>query len=212
MSRILLVRHGESVWNSERRIQGWGDPGLSARGRWQAERLATSLAGRAFGALYTSPLKRASQTAEMIAEAVGLLPQSVTDLREIHLGEWEGKGIEEIRQSHGDLYERWVERPQDSPPPGGEDFTAFCRRVAAAMEGIITTPPDPERDILVVAHGGVVRAYLSHILGMDPNNIFRLKIDNASVSEVAPHGTGLQLVTLNVTGHLDGQSLLPPLF
>ena len=123
---MLLIRHGESIWNQERRIQGNLDPDLSDRGRAQAELLAERLKGRPFAALYTSPLRRALDTATILGESAGLAPRSIDGLREIRLGEWEGKTATEIRTASGDLYDRWLDRPLDvSSPPGGEEIRAF---------------------------------------------------------------------------------------
>src|SRR5437868_5329919 len=96
-SRLFLVRHGESTWNWERRVQGQHDPPLSKRGRQQARELAAKLAGHPLAGFYSSDLSRARETAEPLAESLGREPALLPGLREIALGQWEGKTREELQ-------------------------------------------------------------------------------------------------------------------
>ena len=100
--KMILIRHGESTWNQERRIQGNMDPDLSDHGRTQVAMLATRLQGRLFAGLFTSPLRRALETAAVLGESVGLRPQPLDGLQEIRLGAWGGKTASEIRTKCGD--------------------------------------------------------------------------------------------------------------
>ncbi|MBI3988101.1 MAG: histidine phosphatase family protein [candidate division NC10 bacterium] len=200
MSRLLLVRHGESLWNSERRIQGHQDSGLSPTGRLQTERLADRLKGRSFGALYSSSSQRAKESAEILSAAVGLPVHLRDDLREIRLGRWEGKTVQEIEEEDGDLYQRWLTRPLEATPPGGEGLVPFQKRIVTALEGI--RDAHPEQDVLIVTHAGAIRAYVSFILDLDLNRIFTLKIDNTALSEVL-FAKGVPTLSLfNDTCHL----------
>src|ERR1051326_8658801 len=118
--RLLLVRHGESTWNSERRIQGQLDPPLTPHGFEQAKLLAERLTGRRVAGFYCSDLARAHQTAEVLAQAVDVEPTPEPGLREVALGEWEGKTREELIDGWPDLWEQWTREPSWDVPPGGE--------------------------------------------------------------------------------------------
>ena len=133
----MLIRHGQSTWNSEHRIQGQLDPPLSAEGRRQAELLAGRLAGRRFAGFYSSDLKRAFETAEILAPAVGARPEPVPALREIFLGEWEGLRTEEIAERFPEAWDRWVEEPDWDVVPGGEGAAHFDARVGGAIDDIL---------------------------------------------------------------------------
>lgn len=202
MQRVFLIRHGESAWNSERRIQGNLDPELGPKGIRQAELLASTLQGRPVAAILSSPLRRALQTAEVLHRALGVPLGTDPDLREMGLGAWEGRTIAEIQAASGDAYARWLEDPVAHPAPGGEDLQAFQRRVVAAVErgrravGV--------HHLVVVTHGGVVKAYLSAVLGLDIRNLFRIQVNNASVSEVRFDEHFARVTRLNDACHLVG--------
>ena len=136
-----LVRHGEMSWNHVRRFQGARDAELSARGREQAARLAATLAGERFDAVYTSPLRRCRETAAACAGRLGLVPIAVDDLREVSLGDWEGLTVESVVERYGDHYWRWLAAPADHAPPGGEPMAARKTRVTAAVEAIQARHP-----------------------------------------------------------------------
>jgi alpha-ribazole phosphatase len=207
---MLLIRHGESTWNQERRIQGNLDPGLSDQGRAQAALLAARLKNRRLAALYTSPLRRALDTAAIVGESTGLIPQSIDGLREIRLGEWEGKTATEIRTTSGNLYDRWLDRPLEvSSPPGGEQICAFQRRAVGAIECLRRAHTDG--DLLIVTHGGVIKVYLCHVLGIDLNRLFRIKADNAAVTEILFNGDAAHLSLLNDSCHLNSHGVVVPM-
>jgi len=197
--RLLLARHGESVWNAERRFQGSTDVALSARGRAQAEALGRGLRGYRVGAAYVSPFSRAVETAELALRGSGVPLTVVEELRELSLGTWEGCTVDEIRARDGDPYVAWVRAPHDCPPPGGEPLPVVSARVRAALDRIATAHPRGD-DVLVVAHGGVISVYACHLLGCSYNDLWRLRVDNASLTVVRPP----RLVSLNETAHLGG--------
>ena len=197
--RLLLARHAESAWNAERRFQGRTDVGLSEAGREQATALGKALARRRVGAIYSSPMARARETAEIVARETGLAIAVVDELRELSLGTWEGRTVDDVLATEADAYRRWRERPYDCPPPEGEHIEAVTRRVLPVMERILASHPDGD-EALVVSHGGVISVYLCHLLGLSPNALWRLAIGNASLSVVDPP----RVLTLNDTAHLPG--------
>jgi alpha-ribazole phosphatase/probable phosphoglycerate mutase len=198
--RLLLARHGQSVWNAERRFQGTTDVPLSSLGREQAVALGRALAGRRIVAAYASPFRRALETAELALAGRGVPVLPLEELRELSLGEWEGATVDEIRSREGDPYLAWLRAPHDCPPPGGEPLDAVCRRVLAAMARIAAAHPDGG-DVLVASHGGVISVYACHLLGASFNTLWRLRVDNASLTVVRPP----RLVSLNTTAHLTGR-------
>jgi alpha-ribazole phosphatase/probable phosphoglycerate mutase len=197
--RLLLARHGESIWNAERRFQGSTDIPLSARGRAQAEALARGLRGYRVRAAYVSPFRRAVETAELALRGTDVPLVVIDELRELSLGAWEGCTVDEVRARDGDPYVAWIRTPHDCPPPGGEPLPVVSDRVRAGLERIAAAHPSGD-DVLVVAHGGVISVYACHLLGCSFNQLWRLRVDNASLTIVRPP----RLVSLNDTGHLEG--------
>jgi broad specificity phosphatase PhoE len=195
--RLLLARHGESLCNAERRFQGHTDVALSPRGRAQAEALGRGLRGYRVQAAYVSPFSRAVETAELALRGTGISLVVVEELRELSLGTWEGCTVDEVRARDGDPYVAWVRAPHDCPPPGGEPLPVVSERVRAGLDRIAAAHSDGD-DVLVVAHGGVISVYACHLLGCSFNQLWRLRVDNASLTIVRPP----RLVSLNETGHL----------
>ena len=202
MARFLLIRHGESMWNGERRIQGNQDPPLSPRGRRQAEILARRLRLdlRRAAAIYASPLRRAAETAEAVRAATGLPVFPDPDLREMCLGKWVGMTVPEIQAAFPGTYEEWLSDPLAHPAPGGERLEAFATRVTAAFERIRAARPG--RDAILVSHGGPIKAVLCHVLGLEIRSLFRIKQDNTAVSLVEVDDTTRRVVLVNDTCHL----------
>jgi len=200
-TRLVLIRHGESTWNREHRIQGQLDPPLSADGRRQAALLAARLARRTFAGHYASDLKRAFQTAEIIGAAVRMPPQAETSLREIFLGEWEGLRTDEIAARYPDAWASWVEEPDWDAVPGGEGESRFDARVAAVVDDILQR--HPHGDVLVVTHGGVIQVALHRIVGKPSRGLFPFRIQNASISVIEKRDGRLVIGSVNDTGHLE---------
>ncbi len=203
--KLLLARHGQTEWNAHRRFQGASDVGLSARGRSQAEALGRAVQSRRLAAAYASPLRRAVETAEIALRGRAVPLTVLPELAELGLGEWEGRTVDEIRSRDGDPYQRWIEAPLDSPPPGGEGLHDVCSRIRRAVEHIRRThrrhdggPAGDDGDVLIVAHGGVISIYACHLLGLSLNALWRLRVDNASLTTVAPP----RLLSINDTTHL----------
>jgi broad specificity phosphatase PhoE len=204
--RLLLARHGQSTWNAERRFQGATDIALSALGRAQATALGQALAGYRVSAAYVSPYRRARETAEIALLDKPVPLSAMDELRELSLGDWEGCTVDEVRGREGDPYRAWLLAPHDCPPPNGEPLDAVYRRVQSAVERISAAHRDDE-DVLVVAHGGVISVYACVLLGCSFNSLWRLRVDNASLTVVKPP----RLVSLNDTAHLTGALAPAPL-
>ena len=199
MSRILLARHGQSVSNAVRRFQGVQDVALSELGARQAAALGLAVRGRRVAAVYASPLERARRTAEIAAAGLGLAVTPVEDLRELSLGEWEGRTVDEVQALPGNPYEQWVRDPVGCLPPGAEPLPDVQARVVRAMAEIAAAHPNGH-EVLVVCHGGVISAYLAHCLGLPLSSIWRLTLSNGSITEIAPP----RVHSVNSTRHLAG--------
>jgi len=201
-ARLILIRHGESTWNRERRIQGQLDPPLSEQGHEQARRVAGRLARRQVQALYTSDLLRASQTAAPIAATLGMEARPMKELREIFLGEWEGVHADELGQRFPEAWDAWTREPSWDIVPGGEGAPAFERRVVAALDRLFQD--HSHGDAIVVTHGGVIQIALHQVLGRPSHGLFPFRISNGSVTIVERRNGRMVIATVNDTSHLEG--------
>lgn len=174
MTRILLARHGETDWNRVGRWQGHADPPLNDAGRTQAAELAERLAGDGIAAIYSSDLMRASQTARVVADRLGLAVVEDAGLREIDVGSWSGLTRAEVEQRFPEGYARWLggEIGHD-----GETREELTERVVGAVERVAAE--HPVGTILVVTHGGAIRAIRRHASG-DPGD----SIENCGTSSL----------------------------
>jgi broad specificity phosphatase PhoE len=154
---IWLARHGETDANAEGRVQGTIDPSLNARGRDQARELAREVAGLGLRALYTSQLKRAAETAAIVAEALGLEPHVDARFAESWRGEWEGRLIAEIKQEDPSGWEGSLAAAPTFRFPGGESLEEHGARVEAALADVARGP----LPALVICHGGTIRRVLA---------------------------------------------------
>jgi broad specificity phosphatase PhoE len=205
---LVLIRHGQSTWNREHRIQGQLDPPLSEEGRRQAERVGHRLTGRRFAGFYSSDLKRAFETSQAIEAAIGLHPESVPGLREIYLGEWEGLRTEDLAERFPEAWSRWTEEPDWDLVPGGEGAALFETRVAAALDEILER--HRHGDVVVVTHGGVIQIALHRVVGRPSRGLFPFKIQNASISIIEKRDGRMIIGAVNDTSHLDPALVTEP--
>lgn len=199
-SRLLFVRHGQSTWNDERRIQGQLDPPLSELGEEQARCLAERLEGSELVGFYTSDLRRCRETAEAIAERLAMRPTPLRTLREVGLGDWEGRTREELVRDYPVEWERWAREPSWDIVPGGEGTAGFERRVQRVVHRLFDK--HPAGDVLVVTHGGVIQVALGLVAGRGSNGIFPFLIENASLTIVQRSRERLVVTSVNDTCHL----------
>jgi broad specificity phosphatase PhoE len=166
---LLVIRHGQSEWNALGRGHGWGDPPLSPLGESQAVAAVPAIAGQRLDAGVTaSDLKRARRTAELIAEPLGLGPVATTpQLREHDIGDWDGRTWDEIEVDWPGAKAAWVAE-EIHLPPNGESRDDFHARVWQAVSRVAAERPGQR--VLIVAHGGVVRA-LERMAGAEPHAI-----------------------------------------
>ncbi len=194
VTTLYLVRHGETEGKDRQCYHGSTDVGLSATGITQikcaaafiAKRLMASSPDRhnnhdhTLAAVYCSSLERAITSAEIIAGPYGLKPIEIPDLGERSFGIWEGMTFSEIGEKHPEAFAAWLANPVTYSPEGGENVMQVRERVTKAMERIRAR--HQEANISVVAHGGVNRTILCHILGMPLENFFRIEQDYGAVN------------------------------
>jgi broad specificity phosphatase PhoE len=207
MTRVLLIRHGETPWNREMRWQGHADVPLSDAGRRQAERLAEYLRRRLrpIDALYSSDLRRASETARALSAVLGLDLRLEPAWREIEVGRWTGYRREEIREKFADEWRRIAEG-EDLPRGGGETFTAFSARICAALDELRRRHDDAT--VAVVTHGGVIRAALLHALGLPWMRLREVSaVANTAINEIAWRDSGWIVTERDHVAHLEEMSV-----
>jgi probable phosphoglycerate mutase len=207
-ARLLLVRHGQSTWNREHRIQGQLDPPLSDEGRRQAERVGQRLAGRRIAGFYSSDLKRAIETSQAIEAVIGNQAEPMPGLREIYLGEWEGLRTDDLAQRYPEAWASWTDEPDWDLVPGGEGAALFETRVAAALDEILERHDNG--DVVVVTHGGVIQVALHRVIGRPSRGLFPFKIQNASISVVEKRDGRMVIGGVNDTSHLDQALVAEP--
>jgi len=200
-SRLLLVRHGQSTWNHQKRIQGQLDPPLSELGWEQARSVASRLRDAELAGFYSSDLSRARETAEAIAELVGTRPRLLPDLREVALGEWEGKTREELMAQYPRVWERWRREPSWDLVPGGEGSATFESRVEAAINRLFRR--HPAGDVLVVTHGGVIQVAIGLVTGRSSAGLFPFLIENCSLTVLQRSSERTVVTAVNDTCHLN---------
>jgi broad specificity phosphatase PhoE len=162
VTTILLARHGETDWNSERRWQGHADRPLNESGREQARELAASRDGRAIHVVYSSDLIRAHETARIVAERLGLPVGADVGLREVDVGDWSGRAHDEVKGVDPEGFRRWQEGGKGWS--GGESYEEMGARVVGTVLRIAERHPG--ETILIVSHGGSIRACRAAAAGL----------------------------------------------
>ena len=205
VTRIVAVRHGETVWNAEMRMQGQLDTALSARGQRQARRTATALADEGIEAIVASDLVRASATAAAIADVVKLPVTTDTGLRERHFGIFQGWTYAEIDVRWPEAAARWRHHDPTFAPEGGESLIEFDGRAVAAMTRIAAAARG--RTIAVVTHGGVLDCLYRAATGLALDAPRSWQLGNAAINRVLFTGERFTLVGWSDTTHLEGGTL-----
>ncbi len=179
---LLLIRHGETDWNVEGRYQGQADPPLNERGREQARRLARKLEQDPPDIIYTSPLKRAYETARIIADHLRRPLYVEPRLKEIHQGEWQTLLHTEIARRYPEAWDSWHTTPWETQIPGGETLKEVQKRVYEAIDEIIQRHPG--KRIAIVAHRIPLALIKIRYQGLDPARVRQIEIPNTYVEEI----------------------------
>lgn len=200
MTRLIIVRHGQTIWNLERKYQGHSDIALTEKGLKQAEAVAVRLAAEPVDAVYASDLSRAFKTAECIAAKHNLKVGLVPALREIKFGDWEGLTYEEITVRWPGLLGKLWSTPDELEIPGGESFHQLKARAYDAVTKIVAA--HPEQTVAIVAHGGTIGTILCAMLNIHLNHVWSIRQDNTAVNIVEYYEGRPTICLLNCIRHL----------
>jgi probable phosphoglycerate mutase len=206
-ARICLIRHGETAWNAELRIQGQRDLPLDAAGLAQAEALARRLADERFAAIYASDLLRALQTAQPLARRLGLAVQPEAELRERHFGCCEGKTREEIQAGDAVVAEMLAARRPDYVLPGGESLRRHLDRVVACLSRLAQRHAGQR--IAVVSHGGTLDLVYRRVHGVPIERPRDFPLPNASINWLIARAENWRLASWADVAHLEGIAQTP---
>ena len=198
--RLIVVRHGETNYNAQRRYTGQSDIPLNALGEGQANALRDCLATERLDVIVSSDLERTRVTAKIIARNHDLPLLEDRDLRELAFGEWEGYTYDEVLARDAEKVALWRTDPTENAPPGGETVTQLRDRCARALRR--WQAQYPEASVLWVTHGGLIGVLLCHVLGLDLKRRWQFRHDNASISEMILRNDRIIIVRLNETAHI----------
>lgn len=199
MLDLWLIRHGQSTWNAERRIQGISDPPLTELGKMQAQRLAHRLHGESFDHVHASDLERAVDTARLALPGREAMISTHESLREIHLGAFEGRLHADLTNAERDAFEVWFRGPFDRRVTGGESSDDLRLRVGGWLERLPS-----EGRIAVFSHGGAIGAMLQHFLGRPGQGAYTwgVRIENTAITRLSIDAGAVLVEVVNDASHL----------
>lgn len=206
-TKVFLVRHGETEWNKLGKFQGCKDIDLSEEGILQAKYLSEKFNDN-FDYIYTSPLKRAVQTSEVIAANKEIKPIIMNDLREINFGEWEGLTLKEISSNFPKEFNNWRNDKIEAPLCGGDlSLKIASKRAKDAITEIVDK--HKEKKILIVAHGGIIKAGLIGLFELDMTMYHKINLGNTAICEIDfDHHLNPTIVKINDTSHLPNNYII----
>ncbi|HOT95809.1 MAG TPA: histidine phosphatase family protein [bacterium] len=199
-TELIVVRHGETPWNMDRRMQGHEDVPLNETGRRQARAVAAHLAAESIDRIYSSDLQRALETAETIRGRRGIALFTDVRLREIHMGSFQGMTQGEAREKHTEAWERFFIHDAEFALPGGQSRSQKQIEIAEFMEEVVRD--NPGRRLVIVTHGGILIAMLRHVLHISPSHHFRVSIDNGGIQRFLYSKETWYLVSWGEVDHL----------
>ncbi len=200
-TELIFIRHGVTDWNLARRFQGCIDIALNAQGVAQARLTAERLADWSLQAVYASDLGRARQTAEPIAQMLGLAVAVEPGLRERHYGLFEGRTHDELQRDHPEAYQRWQDRvPDFALPGGGESLAGLRDRVLAQMN--LLAARHRGQKVVAVTHGGVLDSIYRIAAGLAPDAPRRFELNNASINRIGWDGERFSVLDWGDVSHL----------
>ena len=197
---VYLLRHGETDWNSEQRIQGNTDISLNVNGLNQARQAADYLSKFDIEAIYSSHLSRAYETASIIATKLQKPHFRDKELTEVNRGRWEGSRWDDIKIEYIDYLPKWLNNLENIPAPGGESYGQVQVRVVRAYKRIISKHRE-DSNILIVSHGIAIKTLIAYVLGLSLNNLGNFELFNASINTLEIKEK-TRLISLNNICHL----------
>lgn len=200
MTKIIFIRHGQTSWNKEKKYQGHSDISLNENGLRQAELVGKRLAGEKINAIYSSDLRRACQTAELIAQYHALPIIRKQELREINFGVWEGLTYQEIMETWPEILTTMYSQPGATCPPQGESFDRVRRRVIRALQQCIAKHQN--ETIVIVSHGGTMRVILCAALGIELDKMWFIRQDSTAINIIQYFDHQVVVSLVNDTCHI----------
>lgn len=201
MQKLYLVRHGESEWNNLERIQGQKDTFLTFKGEKQAEKIANRLVSEEIDIIYSSDLKRANETANIIGEKLNLQVTPSEAFREIKFGSWEGLSTEELTEKNSEEHFIWLNQPHNFKMDGAETLYEVQKRAMNKIDSILKS--NPNKNILVVSHGATIKTIILGYVGIDLKYYNRMTLNNTSLSIIEFRDRNNVIKLLNDTCHLE---------
>ncbi|MBW2040365.1 MAG: histidine phosphatase family protein [Deltaproteobacteria bacterium] len=180
MIKVFLVRHGRTIWNKEQIFRGTKDVPLDEVGKEEALLVGERLKEEELSAVYSSPLSRAKETAEVIARFHKMEVQCLAGLNDLHFGEWEGIHHKEVKERYPDLYQKWQQEPHRVIFPRGEGLDEVRSRAMEAIEDIITR--HPQGVVALVSHRVVLKVVICALLGLDNSRFWHIGQDTAAIN------------------------------
>lgn len=199
MGFIYLVRHGETDWNEKGKFRGHADLSLNEKGKKQAQALADYFSSREVAGVYSSPLKRAKQTAEVIARACGVPLEVRPELIDVDYGEWEGLTLEEISRVYPLLYQQWLKNPEEFTFPRGDNVRVAGDRLEGALTSLMERHLG--ESIVVVAHQAVNKIILYRFFKLR-DRLWEIPQEVAAINLLSFEGKELKLSFYNYVEHL----------
>ncbi len=196
---LYLVRHGQTSFNKNFRFMGQKDVPLNRTGIYEANSLKEYFKGVPIDVIYASSLIRAYKTASIINKCHKLPITKVPQIKEIDFGKWEGLNYKKITRYSGEIFAKWIENPFSVNIPGGENMRKFAARVTKAIKKIIKE--NKGKTILVVSHGGTLRAVLTKIFGIKKNFI-KLEQASGTINLIELNGKSFKIKLVNYTKHI----------
>jgi broad specificity phosphatase PhoE len=200
MIEIILVRHGETDWNTSETFRGRVEVALNDVGTKQADDLGGYLAREKIDIIYSGPLKRAVDTAEAIADYQNLEVNTVKNLTDIDFGDWQGVSWKEVEEKYPELYRDWLDTPEQVRIPGGESLEEVRRRAVPFIEDAVMRCG--EGKIVFVSHHVVIKVVICTLLGLDISHFWNFRIDTCGISRFAVGDGRLEFTVHNDTSFL----------
>lgn len=200
MTRLVIVRHGRTEWNRVERFRGRADIELDETGIKQAKATAARIADWKVSAIYSSPLRRALTTAEILAQPFGLEAKSLAGIIDIDYGEWQGLSPEEAAAHYDSLYAKWLNSPHKVKFPGGESLAEVRKRAASAVNGLIAQ--HPRETIVMVSHKVVCQILILSLLDLDNSHFWQIAQDVCAINLFEVRAGIPSALSLNDTCHL----------
>lgn len=200
MARFILIRHGQTQWNQKERFRGWVDIDLDETGIRQAEAAAPRIARWEVAAIYSSPLRRAMATAEIIAHPLGIPVAPLEGIIDMNFGVWQGLSIDEVKQNYPALFKLWRYSPQILEIPQGDSLEDVRKRAAATIDDLAARHKDAT--VVLVTHRVVCKVLLCHLLGLDNSHFWQIEQDTAAINIFEMSEGNATVTLLNDTCHL----------